>query len=105
MDKKLKKLFEYQKFMKNPHLDEVINGCYEKSYGIEVNDELLFAVGGGESEYDINIIMNLLHTLNLFPQKEDVELMIAQGGSTLRDWAKQQTNNDSKCNIIPIINK
>lgn len=42
MENKLKKLFEYQKFEKNPHLDSLISEALAKEY--ELSDESLLAV-------------------------------------------------------------
>ena len=45
-EKKLRKLFEYQKFSQNPHLEEIIRHC--EGFSEELSDESLFAVAGGQ---------------------------------------------------------
>lgn len=65
----------------------------------ELNDKQLNSVSGGNM-IDI-VIMPLLHDLGLNPKRELVEELISKGGSTLRNWAKAQTGNDKRCNIIP----
>lgn len=47
MDKKLKTLFEFQKFAQNPKLEEVIKTA-DPSFEYELNDEFLFGVTGGK---------------------------------------------------------
>lgn len=49
MDKKLKTLFDYQKFTQEPSLEGVIK-TLEPDFGCELNDESLFAVAGGKQE-------------------------------------------------------
>lgn len=49
MDKKLKILFEYQKFTKEPNLEETIKAI-EPEFSSELSDESLFAVAGGKEE-------------------------------------------------------
>lgn len=49
MDSKLKKLFDYQKFVKNPHLDEVIRSAQLEGT-TELCDDQLFAVTGGAEQ-------------------------------------------------------
>lgn len=46
MDKKLKVLFEYQKFTKEPTLEDTIK-TVEPDFCLELSDEALFAVAGG----------------------------------------------------------
>lgn len=53
MDKKLKQLFEYQKFEHNKNLDEVICNIQAES-SFEMADGLLSAVAGGKKEEDKN---------------------------------------------------
>lgn len=49
MDKKLKKLFEFQKFTKNESLEKVIeNERFEAA--VEISDDQLFAAAGGVRE-------------------------------------------------------
>lgn len=53
MDSKLKKLFDYQRFANNPHLNEVIkNAQFEES--TELCDDQLFAVTGGLEQAKTN---------------------------------------------------
>lgn len=49
MDKKLKTLFEYQKFTQEPSLEGVIRAV-EPDFGCELSDESLFAVAGGKQD-------------------------------------------------------
>ena len=49
MDSKLKKLFDYQRFTNNPHLDEVIKKAQFEEV-TELCDEQLFAVTGGAKQ-------------------------------------------------------
>ena len=53
MDSKLKKLFDYQKFAKNPHLDEVIRNA-QLDRATELCDDQLFAVTGGSDQAKID---------------------------------------------------
>ena len=46
-EKTLRKLFDYQKFSQNPHLDEVIKECETQAQ--ELTDESLLAVTGGKT--------------------------------------------------------
>lgn len=45
---KITNLFEYQKFERNPHLDEVINSALNDEV-VELSDEVLFAAAGGKA--------------------------------------------------------
>lgn len=49
MEKLLKTLFEYQKYVENPHLNEVIKTTLSSSTesAVELTDESLFSVAGG----------------------------------------------------------
>lgn len=49
MEKKLKKLFDYQKFAQNKHLDEIIKTTFSETV-VGLNDDALFAVVGGIQE-------------------------------------------------------
>ena len=49
MDSKLRKLFDYQKFANNTHLDEVIKSVQTEA-STELCDDQLFAVAGGKTE-------------------------------------------------------
>ena len=49
MDSKLKKLFDYQRFVNNPHLNEVIKNAQFES-AAELCDNQLFAVTGGSQQ-------------------------------------------------------
>lgn len=49
MDNKIKYLFEYQKFDKNSHLENVIDSCKTEK-ACELSDESLFAAAGGEKK-------------------------------------------------------
>lgn len=56
MDKKLRKLFEFQKFSKNEHLEQAINETLNNEEYL-VEDEKLFVVAGGNNvEFDNNKI-------------------------------------------------
>lgn len=48
MQNKLYKLFDYQKFEKNKHLESIIEECNEDVF--ELSDDLLGAVAGGKQE-------------------------------------------------------
>lgn len=48
-EEKLFKLFEYQKFERNSHLDEIISNSIDNET-FELNDQALFAAVGGQSE-------------------------------------------------------
>lgn len=47
MDKKIKALFELQKFIQEPSLEEVIKDT-TPDFGCELSDDALFAVAGGK---------------------------------------------------------
>lgn len=49
MDSKLKKLFDYQRFANNPHLNEVIKNA-QLDGTTELCDDQLFAVTGGSEQ-------------------------------------------------------
>lgn len=49
MDKKLKTLFDYQKFTQEPSLEGVIRAL-EPDFVCELDDESLFAVAGGKQD-------------------------------------------------------
>ena len=54
MEDKLKKLFDYQKFIGNPHLNEVIKNTINTSLetSTELSDDTLFSVAGGTNIQD-----------------------------------------------------
>lgn len=49
MEKKLKKLFDYQKFAQNEHLEEVIKSTRTEDV-VELQDDALFAAAGGQGQ-------------------------------------------------------
>ena len=49
MEKKLKRLFDYQRFEKNEKLEKLIKQTEER-YGTELSDELLSMTAGGLKE-------------------------------------------------------
>lgn len=49
MEKKLKKLFDYQKFAQNKHLDGIIKSVIPEEV-VELEDDALFAAAGGKIE-------------------------------------------------------
>lgn len=53
MDFKLKKLFDYQRFANNSHLDEVIKNA-QLDGATELCDDQLFAVTGGSEQAKID---------------------------------------------------
>ena len=53
MDSKLKKLFDYQRFANNPHLNEVIKNA-QLDGTTELCDDQLFAVTGGSDQAKID---------------------------------------------------
>ena len=54
MEEKLKKLFDYQKFAQNPHLSEVIKASLSiaSEQTVELADDALFSVAGGQGGYE-----------------------------------------------------
>lgn len=54
MKDKLKKLFEYQKFIENPHLNEIIRNTLNTSLenSTELSDDALFSIAGGTNIQD-----------------------------------------------------
>lgn len=50
MKNKLYKLFDYQKFEKNKHLENIIEECNEDVFVL--SDDLLGAVAGGKQEVE-----------------------------------------------------
>lgn len=51
MEKKLKKLFDYQRFAQNKHLDEVIKSTQDQEV-VELSDDAIFAAAGGQGQTD-----------------------------------------------------
>lgn len=50
MEEKLKKLFEYQRFIQNEHLNQVIGTSQQQeSVCVELSDDQLFAAAGGKN--------------------------------------------------------
>lgn len=54
MDKKLRKLFAYQRFEQNKDLQDIINKTLSQETTMVLSDELLGAVAGGQDQTDTN---------------------------------------------------
>ena len=99
----LKKLFDFQQFENNEKLASLIEET-EKRGGEELPDEFLdvAAAQGSANNVNIKAIMRILQDMGIYESEEFVQKLIDLGGSTLRDWAKSKSGNNSEANQIPI---
>ena len=104
MEKKLKKLFDFQRFEQNKALEKLIPET-ENRYAAELSDDDLALVSAAGEPQNIDSMIrrcqNILKQMDLTVDDAQVKMLIGRGGTYLQQWALSKTGGNPKAYTLP----